>query len=83
MSWISQRIRGVGWLELNRSEANSAAETREATRYRASETLSNETGVSLDEEMSRLLELEQSYKASARLISVVDEMLKALLAAAG
>ena len=73
----------VGWLELNRSEADSAAETREATRYRASESLSNETGVSLDEEMSRLLELEQSYKASARLISVVDEMLRALLAAAG
>lgn len=73
----------VGWLELNRSEANSANETREATRYRTSEALSNATGVSLDEELSMLLELEQSYKASARLISVVDEMLKALMAAAG
>ena len=73
----------VGWLELNRSEADSAYETREATRYRSSEALSNETGVSLDEEMSMLLELEQSYKASARLISVVDEMLRALMAAAG
>ncbi|KGF69144.1 flagellar hook protein FlgK [Hoeflea sp. BAL378] len=73
----------VGWLELHRSEADSAAETREATRFRSSEALSNETGVSLDEEMSMLLELEQSYKASARLISVVDEMLKALMAAAG
>ena len=73
----------VGWLELNRSEASSAYETREATRYRAVEALSNETGVSLDEEMSMLLELEQSYKASARLISVVDEMLRALMAAAG
>ena len=73
----------VGWLELARSEADSAAETREATRFRALEALSNETGVSLDEEMSMLLELEQSYKASARLISVVDEMLQALLVAAG
>ncbi|MBC7280338.1 flagellar hook-associated protein FlgK [Hoeflea sp.] len=71
----------VGWLELNRSEASSAYETREATRYRSSEALSNETGVSLDEEMSMLLELEQSYKASARLISVVDEMLRELMAA--
>jgi flagellar hook-associated protein 1 FlgK len=32
--------------------------------------------------MSLLLELEQSYKASARLITAVDEMLQALLAAA-
>ncbi|MDP2733429.1 MAG: flagellar basal body rod C-terminal domain-containing protein, partial [Hoeflea sp.] len=52
-------------------------------RYRSAEALSNETGVSLDEELSMLLQLEQSYKASARLISVVDEMLKALMAAAG
>ena len=73
----------VGWLELNRSEADSASETREAYRFRAVEAHSNATGVSLDEEMSILLELEQSYKASARLIQVVDQMLQALLAAAG
>ncbi|MCY0093531.1 flagellar hook-associated protein FlgK [Hoeflea ulvae] len=73
----------VGWLELNRSEASAASETREATRFRAVEAHSNATGVSLDEEMSMLLELEQSYKASARIISVVDEMLRSLLAAVG
>jgi flagellar hook-associated protein 1 FlgK len=71
----------IGWLELNRSEANSAAVSREALRYRTEEALSNKTGVSLDEEMSMLLELEQSYKASARLISAVDEMLQELMAA--
>lgn len=73
----------VGWLELARSEADTASEVREATRYRSEEAYSNLTGVSLDEEMSVLLELEQSYKASARLISTVDQMLQALLAAAG
>ncbi|OCW56180.1 flagellar hook-associated protein FlgK [Hoeflea olei] len=83
LSLVDFAADSVGWLELNRSEANSAQVTREATRFRTSEALSNETGVSLDEEMSILLELEQTYKASARLISVVDEMLKALLAAAG
>jgi len=72
----------IGWLELNRSDAESAAESREASRFRSIEALSNITGVSLDEEMSMLLELEQSYKASARLITAVDEMLQALLAAA-
>lgn len=73
----------VGWLELARSEAEVAAESREAARFRSVEAHSNATGVSLDEEMSMLLELEQSYKASARLIAAVDEMLRALLAAAG
>jgi flagellar hook-associated protein 1 FlgK len=71
----------VGWLELNRSEADAAAQTREAFRFRAVEAHSNATGVSLDEEMSLLLELEQSYKASARLISAVDQMLQELMAA--
>jgi flagellar hook-associated protein 1 FlgK len=70
----------MGWLELNRSEAASAAESREAFRFRADEAYSNDTGVSIDEEMSMLLELEQSYKASARLISAVDQMLQALMA---
>lgn len=72
----------IGWLELNRSDAESAAQTREASRFRSVEAFSNITSVSLDEEMSILLELEQSYKASARLISAVDEMLQALLAVA-
>jgi len=72
----------IGWLELNRSDAASSAESREASLFRSVEALSNITGVSLDEEMSMLLELEQSYKASARLMTAVDEMLKALLAVA-
>lgn len=71
----------VGWLELNRSEADASAQKREASRFRAVEAHSNATGVSLDEEMSLLLELEQSYKASARLISAVDQMLQELMAA--
>jgi len=72
----------IGWLEQNRSDASNAAENKEAFRFRTLEALSNNTGVSLDEEMSMLLELEQSYKASARLLAAVDEMLEALLAAA-
>jgi flagellar hook-associated protein 1 FlgK len=72
----------IGWLELNRSEADaSAARPAKPSGSARAEALSNITGVSLDEEMSLLLELEQSYKASARLISAVDEMLQALMAA--
>ncbi len=72
----------LGWLEQNRSDATASYETKEAFRFRTIEAYSNLTGVSIDEEMSILLELEQSYKASARIISAVDEMMQALLAAA-
>jgi flagellar hook-associated protein 1 FlgK len=72
----------IGWLEQNRSEADYALENREAFIFRVTEAHSNAVGVSIDEELSMLLELEQSYKASTKLISAVDEMLRALLAAA-
>lgn len=70
----------IGLLELHRSNAQSSLENREAYRFRAVEAHSKATGVSLDEEMSLLVELEQSYKASARIIAAVDEMLQTLMA---
>ena len=73
----------LGWLEENRSDAAASSETKDAFLYRTGEAYSNLTGVSLDEEMAILLELEQSYKATTRIISAVDEMLQALLMAAG
>jgi flagellar hook-associated protein 1 FlgK len=39
------------------------------------------TGVSVDEEMAALLDLEKSYQASSKIISVVDGMLASLLEA--
>jgi flagellar hook-associated protein 1 FlgK len=35
--------------------------------------------VNIDEEMARLIELQQTYQASARIISIVDEMMRTLL----
>jgi len=37
------------------------------------------TGVNLDEEMTNLLKFQQLYQASAKLISICDEMMQALL----
>ncbi len=71
----------IGWLEMTRSEASVSAENREAIHIRTLEAFSNATGVNLDEEMSLLLDLEQSYKASAKLLATIDEMINALLAA--
>lgn len=38
-------------------------------------------GVNVDEQLARIIEIETVYRASARLISIVDELLGALLAA--
>jgi flagellar hook-associated protein 1 len=73
----------AGWLEQIRSTATSANETKSAMSSRALEAYSSETGVSLDEELSLLLDIEQSYKAAAKLVSTVDEMMAALLEIAG
>lgn len=71
----------VGWLEQLISESAAAKDNKSAQLTRVSEALSNTTGVSLDEEMSLMLDLEQSYKASSKLVATVDEMIQALLAA--
>lgn len=73
----------VGWLEQLISEGAAAKDNKTAQLSRVTEALSNTTGVSLDEEMSLMLDLEQSYKASSKLVSAVDQMIEALLTAVG
>ncbi|MDQ0457004.1 flagellar hook-associated protein FlgK [Rhizobium paknamense] len=68
-----------GWLEAYRSTSDSANENKAALSQRATEAYQNKTGVNLDEELSRLLDIEQSYKASTKLITAVDDMLKSLM----
>jgi flagellar hook-associated protein 1 FlgK len=73
----------AAWLEQRRTNASDDANYHNALLQRSSEALSNATGVNLDEEMTLLLELERSYQASTRLIATIDNMLGALLQAAG
>jgi len=73
----------IGWLEDLRKTASTASDNKTAMLSRTQDALSNATGVSLDEELSQLLDLEQSYKASAKLVSTVDAMMAALLQAVG
>ncbi len=80
-SLINYASDSIGWLELNRQQASLAAENRNAANTRTLEAYSNATGVNLDEEMALLLNLEQSYKASTQLLTTIDEMINALLAA--
>jgi flagellar hook-associated protein 1 FlgK len=69
----------IGWLEQLVSESATAKENKDAQLTRITESLSNTTGVSLDEEMSLMLDLEQSYKASSKLVTAVDTMIQTLL----
>jgi flagellar hook-associated protein 1 FlgK len=73
----------VGWLEQYISESAAAKDNKTAQLSRVTEALSNTTGVSLDEEMSLMLDLEQSYKASSKLVSAVDQMMQSLLDSVG
>jgi flagellar hook-associated protein 1 len=68
-----------GWLLALQQKATSSADLQTATSQRSTEALQSKTGVSIDEEMSSMLELERSYQASAKLISAVDQMLQTLL----
>ncbi|WP_086997643.1 flagellar hook-associated protein FlgK [Rhizobium sullae] len=69
----------IGWFEQYRSDASGAAENTAAAYSRSDEAYSNETGVNLDEELTLLLDIEQSYKAATKILNAVDEMLKSLL----
>ena len=73
----------AAWLQEARRSANDNADYADTLLQRSSDTLSKETGINIDEEMTALLELERSYQASTRLITTIDNMLKTLLAAAG
>ena len=69
----------VGWIEAQRSAADSAAENTSAALSRSQEAYSNDTGVNLDEELTKLMDIEQSYKAGTKILNAVNEMLQALL----
>ena len=69
----------VSWIEDARKSAAYGEETKFALMFRTTEALSNITHVNVDEEMALMLQLEQSYAASAKMMQMIDEMLKTLL----
>lgn len=73
----------IGWLEGKRGMVTTEVEYQSTMLATASAALSNATGVNLDDEYARQLQLEQAYQASAKLIGIVDELFKTLFAAVG
>lgn len=71
----------AGWLEEQRKVADDGYTYQSTLYQRSFEAFTSTTGVNLDEELSLMLEIERSFSTSSKLISVVDEMYNALLAA--
>jgi flagellar hook-associated protein 1 FlgK len=69
----------VAWLGDAATTASARLDSRTTMKESAESALSKETGVSLDEEMAHMLELERSYQASSRLIGTIDQMMQVLL----
>ncbi len=69
----------AGWIEGQRKDASEAAAYQTTLLSRANEALSNVAGVNGDDETALTLQLERSYAASAKIIAVVNDLLKTLL----
>lgn len=71
----------ASWLEAARQSTTKTADERSAVATQTAASLSSTTGVNLDEQLSKMLDLERSYQASAELLSTVKDMYSALLSA--
>lgn len=71
----------IGWLGSQRKQSESAKIYIDAVVSQTMQALSNATGVNLDDQMSRMLALENSYQASAKLLATVNSMFDALFSA--
>jgi flagellar hook-associated protein 1 len=70
-----------GWLGAQRQQADNATTYYDAVVAQTTQALSNATGVNLDDQMSQMLALENSYQASAKLLEAVNSMFDSLFAA--
>lgn len=72
----------VSWLQGQNSAASNAAAYQSSLVSQASSALSNAIGVNLDTEMTNMLNIENSYTTSAKLLTTVNNMFSALINAA-
>jgi flagellar hook-associated protein 1 FlgK len=70
----------IGKLGIEKNQNASRKETKEFLISQMDAEQASTTGVSLDEEMSNMIKYENSYKASARYISTISQMLDILMA---
>lgn len=69
----------VGWLSGQRQSWTTQVTSQSSLLTYASDALSNATGINLDDEYVYQLQLEKTYQASSKLISVVNSLYDTLL----
>lgn len=69
----------TGWLAGQRQAATAESTYQSTLLARASDAYSNATGVNGDDETAMTLDLERSYTASAKLLTLVNDLLKTLM----
>jgi flagellar hook-associated protein 1 FlgK len=69
----------IAWLEAQRQATSKNVDYQTTILDRASTSLSNITGVNIDDEMAAMLNFEHAYQASSKLISAIDSMLSDLM----
>jgi len=74
-------VRSASWVEAKRQEGQTSLDAATTGKSRAANALAQVTGVNIDQEMATLLDLEKSYQASSKVLSVVNAMLGTLLEA--
>jgi len=72
----------VSWLQGENQQASDSSSYQNALATQATSALSNATGVNLDVEMTNMLNLENSYASTAKLLTTVNSMFSAVLNAA-
>ena len=76
MDYYSSIISDVG---SKASEAKFVRQNQEKIVQQLNINKASLTGVSLDEEMTQLIQYEQAYEAAARMISTIDELMQTVL----
>jgi flagellar hook-associated protein 1 FlgK len=71
----------VSFAQAKYQQANSDAERQSAVATQAQSALSNASGVNLDTELNQMLNLENSYSTSAKILSTLESMFNSLISA--
>ncbi len=79
----SLSLQSASWVGGRHQAAQSTLDGANARQSRAGDALARITGVNIDQEMAALLDLEKSYQASSKVLSIVNSMMATLLEAVG
>lgn len=73
----------IGQMAVDAQQAKRMSENTDNLRVSVEARRQSTSGVSLDEEMTNLVQFQHAYNAAARMITVVDEMLETIISGMG